>query len=292
MSPPTPRRPRDRVLIVTADDFGLTAGVSHAVLRAHREGIVTAASILCVGAAFEIARRLARESDTLSLGVHLAMVGEDPPLLTTGEIPTLVDGRGHFPRSWRTLVARAAARRIDPADVRREFSAQLERARDIEVPLTHVDTHQHVHLWPDIAEVTIQLAREHGIRALRVPCSHRALPVGTGVAVLSRRLRARAERAGLLVTDTHVGLEESGRIDQVTLARAIRKAARHGAETAELTVHPGEHDDPELARFGWGYAWGRELEALLDPAACDLVGQVGYRLGSFDDLVLHQEAIS
>jgi predicted glycoside hydrolase/deacetylase ChbG (UPF0249 family) len=142
------------VLIVTADDFGLTAGVSHAVLRGHREGIVTAASIICVGAAFEIAGQLAREAPSLSLGVHLAMVGEDPPLLTAREIPTLVDERGHFPRSWRTLVARAVARRIDPADVRREFSAQLERARGIGIPLSHVDTHQHVHLWPDIAGVT------------------------------------------------------------------------------------------------------------------------------------------
>jgi chitin disaccharide deacetylase len=278
------------VLIVTADDFGLTAGVSHGILRAHREGIVTAASIIGVGAAFEIAGQLARETPSLSLGVHLALVGEDPPLLTAQEIPTLVDDRGRFPRSWRTLVARAAARRIDPADVRREFSAQLERARGIGVPLSHLDTHQHVHLWPEIAEVAIQLARDHGIRALRVPCSHGRTPVGFGVAILGRQLRARAERAGLLVTDTHVGLEESGRIDKLTLARAIRRAARCGATTAELTVHPGEHNDPELARFAWGFGWGRELEALVDPTARELVSQVGYRLGSFDDLATHAEA--
>ena len=291
MTPPSPRR-TDSILIVTADDFGLTAGVSYGVLRAHHEGIVTAASILSVGAAFELAGRLARESPGLSLGVHLAIVGEDPPLLAAREIPTLVDGRGHFPQSWRTLVARAAARRIDPADVRREFSAQLERARGIGVPLAHIDTHQHVHLWPDVGGVTIQLAREHGIRALRIPCSHSRMPVGAAVATLSRRLRARARRAGMLVTDTHVGLEESGRIDRVTLARAIRKAARHGPGTAELTVHPGQHDDPELSRFAWGYGWGRELEALVDPAARQLVGQVGYRLGSFADLTTHAEAIS
>jgi predicted glycoside hydrolase/deacetylase ChbG (UPF0249 family) len=253
---------------------------------------VTAASIICVGAAFQVAARLARDSPSLSVGVHLAMVGEDPPLLTTREIPTLVDGRGRFPRSWRTVVARAAGRRIDPADVRREFSAQLERARDIGIPLTHIDTHQHVHLWPDIAEVTIQLARAHGIRALRIPCSHRRRPVGVGVAVLSRRLRARARDAGLRFTETHFGLDESGQIDKTTLACAIRRAAGQGRRTAELTVHPGAHDDPELARFPWGYAWGRELEALLDPAARELVGQVGYRLGSFADLVPHAELVS
>lgn len=286
------RRPTDSVLIVTADDFGLTPRLSHAVLRAHREGIVTAASIICVGAAFQVAARLARDCPSLSLGVHLAMVGEDPPLLTAREIPTLVDGRGHFPRSWRTVVARAAGRRIDPADVRREFSAQLQRARDIGVPLTHIDTHQHVHLWPDIAEVTIHLAGEHGIRALRIPCSHRRRPVGVGVAVLSRRLRARARDAGLVFTGTHFGLDESGQIDKATLACAIRRAAGHGRGSAELTVHPGEHDDPELARFPWGYAWGGELQALLDPDARDLVSQVGCRLGSFDDLVPHAEALS
>src|SRR5450759_3201260 len=155
-----------RLLIMTADDVGMTAGVCRAVARAHRDGIVTSASVLAVGRAFPDAARLARSAPTLGIGAHLAMVGEDPPLLSAREIPTLVDRRGRLPLAYRTVVGRGLSRRIDPADVRREFGAQLERIAGIGVPVTHVDTHQHVHLWPAVAEVVVELARRPQVHVL------------------------------------------------------------------------------------------------------------------------------
>ena len=159
-----------RLLVVTADDLGLTAGVNDAVRQAHVHGVVTATSLLAVGSAFDDAARVLRDHPALEVGAHLALVGEDPPLLSAREVPTLVDRTGRFPLSYRTVVARGVAGRVDPDDVRRELGAQLERVRGIGLPVTHVDTHQHTHLWPTVARVVTELALAAGVPAVRLPC--------------------------------------------------------------------------------------------------------------------------
>src|SRR5664279_170840 len=96
------------LLIVSADDLGLTDGVCRAVLRGHLDGVVTSTSLLAVGRSFGVAVRMLLDHPTLDVGAHLAIVGEDPPLLTAREIPTLVDGRGAFPLDYRKVVLRGA----------------------------------------------------------------------------------------------------------------------------------------------------------------------------------------
>lgn len=281
-----------RLLIISADDLGLTDGVSRAVARCHTEGVVTSTSLLAVGRAFGSAVRVLRDAPGLDAGAHLAMVGEDPPLLTRREIPTLVDKRGRFPLTYRTVVARGLARRIDPDDVRREFTAQLQRIRAAGVHVSHLDTHQHVHLWPVVARVVTELATQEGIPAVRTPVSHRTLPVGFGVNALAARLRRTLSTAGLATTDDYTGLDEAGALDaarfqaSLTELAATPKAAdppNHGG-SVEINVHPGEADDPGLARFSWGYRWADELDMLLAPRTRSLIDARRFRLGTFADL--------
>ena len=273
-----------RLLVVTADDLGLTDGVCRAVHRAHVHGIVTATSLLAVGRAFDGAAAMLRDTPTLALGAHLALVGEDPPLLGAREIPTLVDARGAFPLSYRTLVARGLRGRIDPDDVHRELSAQLERVLGIGVPVTHLDTHQHTHLWPTVARVVTELAVTHGIGAVRLPASRRLGVVGAGVGVLRGLLERRLRRAALASTADYDGLDHAGALDLAQLERSVRGLASRGRPTAELNAHPGEAGDAELARFGWGFRWSQELAALTDPRARALVSELGYTLGTFSEL--------
>jgi predicted glycoside hydrolase/deacetylase ChbG (UPF0249 family) len=273
-----------RLLIVTADDLGLTAGVNRAIRRAHLEGIVTSTSLLAVGRAFDDAAAMLRATPTLELGAHLALVGEDPPLLTAREIPSLVDRRGAFPLSYRTVVARGLAGRIDPDDVRRELSAQLNRVLEVGVPVTHVDTHQHTHLWPMVGAVVTSLAVERGIAAIRLPRSHARGVVGLGVATLARRLARKLRGTGRLATDDYVGLDEAGALDASRFAAALSALATRGAATAEINAHPSEPDDPDLERFAWGYRWGDELAGLVDAQARSFVEAAGYRLGGFAEL--------
>jgi predicted glycoside hydrolase/deacetylase ChbG (UPF0249 family) len=271
-------------LIVNADDLGLTAGVCEAIETAHRNGIVTSTSLLAVGTAFDQAVTMLRRNPGLDLGAHLAIVGEDPPLLSAREIPTLVDRGGRFPLSYRTVVARGVARRIDPADVQREFAAQFERIGATGLAVTHLDTHQHTHLWPAVAQVVVDLARANGVPAVRIPASARRGLVGVGVNVLARKLRRKVLRGGLTSTARYAGLDEAGALDIARLHTALLRARSKAAPTLEINTHPGLADDHDLERFDWSYRWSDEFTMLTDPHSRELVASSGFRLASFADL--------
>lgn len=275
---------RSTLLIVNADDYALTRGMCHAIIEAHRHGIVTSTSMLANTAAFDEGVRLLGDAPGLAVGAHLAAVGEDPPLLSAREIPTLVDRRGRLHRGWRSFSARLLARRVDPADVGREFAAQLERLTGAGIRPTHVDAHQHLHLWAPVAAVVIDLARRFDIVAIRVPRSRAVLPPGAAVRVLGALLTRRLANSGLAFPATAAGFDEAGRLNASRLASALAALATSRAPSAELTCHPGLADDPERAPYAWGYQWATELEALTSPMARQLAEGNGFRLGSYADL--------
>ena len=263
-------------LVVTADDFGLTDGTSKAIVHAHLAGIVTATSVLAVAPKAAERMRLLGDAPDLSVGVHLAAVGEDPPLLSAREIPTLVDRSGHLRSGWRSLVAHLAVGRVDPDDLRREFDAQIHLVSADLAP-THLDTHQHLHLWPTVAGVVIDLALQHGITAVRVPRSTGSGPRARGIARLADRLAATAGAAGLSTTERFRGLDEAGGWNAPKLVDALEELAT-GTGTVEINLHPGPATDHERDRFGWGYRWSDELAAATDPRVREAIGRLGFDL--------------
>lgn len=273
-----------RLLIVNADDYGLTAGISEGILRAHREGIVTSTSVLVLGPAYPKVSHLLADHPDLGVGVHLAAVGEDPPLLSRSEVPTLFDRHGRLPHTWATFIARAAAGRVDPADLEREFTAQLELARELGHPLTHLDAHQHLQLWPLVGRVVLRLARRFAIPAVRVPRLRRLSVTGAGVSVLGVLAARRCRRAGIAFPCDAVGIEVAGCLDPSLLDTALASAARRRSQAVEIAVHPGETEDPDRARYDWGYCWGQELDTLTSARARALVAQRGFVLGTYRDL--------
>src|SRR5205085_8124480 len=128
-------------------------------------------SVLAIGPAYPKVAPWLADEPALGVGVHLAAVGEDPPLLTAAEIPTLLGKRGHLSPGYKGFIARAAAGRVDPEDLRREFTAQLELVQELRVPLTHLDAHQHIHLWPLVCEVVLEMAPRYRIPPLGGPRS-------------------------------------------------------------------------------------------------------------------------
>lgn len=280
-----------RLLIVNADDYGLTEGVSRGILRAHREGVVTSTSVLAIAPAFTITAAWLADADGIGVGVHLAAVGEDPPLLSAREVPSLVDGRGRLPLSWRAFLRRAVAGGIDPDDVRREFEAQLARVRDVGLSISHLDTHQHLHLWPSVRDVVLWLARTHGIGAVRVPRSASVFP-GMGVNVLARELARQARAAGLQFPAHAAGLDEAGALDTTRFRRALGRLAAVDAPTVELSAHPGEADDPDRDRYRWAYRWGDELETLTSTWARAAIESSGFLLGTYADLARFRQGVA
>ncbi len=182
------------------------------------------------------------------------------------------------------MVARAAAGRLDPDDVRRELTAQLDRVVGVGVPVTHLDTHQHTHLWPLVGRVVTELAVRYSVPVVRLPSSRARGPVGVGVRLLSSRLARTLDDAGLVRTSAYAGLDESGSMGLTAFDRALAAAERAGAATLEVNAHPGVADDPDAGRFDWGFHWAQELAALTHPRAHELVEAHGFRLASPHEL--------
>lgn len=263
-------------LIVNADDYGLTDATSDAILRAHRHGVVTATSVLVLAPGS--LSRLPRLDDVplLSVGVHLALVGEDPPLLEAREIPTLVDRRGRLAASWRHLLPRLAAERIDPDDVRREFGAQLSGV-SAACSVAHLDTHQHVHLWPSVAAVVVELARSNGIKRVRVPRPSGRLPRAALMGRMARALDARLQDGDISRTARFRGIEDAGHWSATLMRKALLDLAS-GSGSVEINVHPGALVDADRARYAWSYRWSDEFEALCDATVRHTVDRCGFVL--------------
>ncbi len=135
---PAAKIPGAKVLIVNADDFGLTAGVSRGILEAHTNGIVTSTTLL-VNRAIPPAQVEELKDSALGVGVHLNLT-LGTPVADPKRVPSLVDAEGRFVRDAREAAARAKA-----DEARIELGTQIDVFRRImgRFP-THLDTHHHV----------------------------------------------------------------------------------------------------------------------------------------------------
>ncbi|QXC60286.1 ChbG/HpnK family deacetylase [Aquihabitans sp. G128] len=268
-------RPTTRQLVVTADDYGLTTATAEAIVTAHRQGIVTATSVLGNGPATVATLSLLEGAPDLEVGAHVALVGEDPPVAPAVAIPTLVDRRGRFRPSWRRLVVDLGAGRVDPADVRRELAAQLEVVASGGRPITHLNLHQHLQLWPVLRAPILEAAAAHGIGFVRRPWSEARGPTGVVVRRLARSLGTDLAAAGLATSDGFVGLDGAGSFD----GRTLRDALAHVAgDVVEVNLHPGAIQDGERHRYRWAYRWADELAACTDPRSRSAVAAAGFAL--------------
>ncbi len=283
-------QPPDIRLVVNADDFGLSTRINEGIVRSHREGIVTATSLMAVGRAFAHAVECCRMVPTLDVGVHLTLVAEQP--LLPGRT-SLVEDDGRFPEGAGALLRRWLRGRIRLADVRAEWSAQIERVLNHGIRVTHLDSHQHVHALPGLAEVCLELAAHYQIPFVRVPIEQlqweQCLSRHDGKRMLgSLALRTCGTLAGLTGKSQGIcrplrflGFQDGGRLDEPRLQRLLR-SLRPG-RAYELMCHPGLHpDEQDLQR--WGYGHEAELHALTSPAIRDEIVARGIALCGFADL--------
>ena len=271
-------------LIVTADDFGASIAVNDAVEQAHRQGILTCASLMVAGEAAPDAVARARTMPTLGVGLHLVLV-DGRPVLPIAAVPDLVDQDGRF----RNNMVRAGIDFLRPRARRQleaEIEAQFAAFAATGLPLDHVNAHKHFHLHPTIASLILRIGRRHGMRAARAPIEPRATlrkiePVdGFDVALpWAKLVRRRLRRAGLAVPDQVFGLAWSGALNKERLCGLL---AHLPDGLTEIYAHPATAPYPGSAP---GYAYADELAALTDPLARDLIKRERVALGRFVDFI-------
>lgn len=275
-------------LIVHADDFGLSEGVSDGIVLAHKEGILTSTSVIAVGKAFDYAMELSRSLPTMDLGIHLTLV-EERPLLMSSEIPSLVNANGSFFDHATTFLRRYATGHVSMPEVRRECEAQIRKVLDWQIPVSHLDTHQHLHALPAIRRIVDELAAKYGIPAVRYPReklrgymlrNFRAIPRTLQLLVLNGLCRL-GRAPALAHTDQFTGFYFGGSLTKANLRTLIRNLPTAG--TCELMCHPGLHDE-RSGHGHWNYRWTEELDALRDPLLPELMRQRGIHLVGYRDL--------
>ena len=245
-----------RLLIVNADDLGRTAGINDGIFEAHRNGLVTSATLMVAYPAAEDAAARLGELPNLGVGLHIALTG-GPSILPAEHLPSLTDAAGRLPAKPEGFV--------DPVleEVLLEARAQLTRFRELTGRLpTHLDSHHHSHRHPVVCEALIALAGEHG------------LPVRNASADVEARLRRHA------VTTTDAFVEgffgEDARLDVlVGILRAL------GPGVTELMCHPARVDDELRSTSGYADERERELAVLTTPEARLAVEELGLRLVHF-----------
>ena len=274
-------------LIVNADDLGLTPAVNRGVVRAFQDGIVTSASLLVTGIAFEDAVVLARQNPELDVGLHLALV-EERAVLGPDVLPTLVDEAGRFPRTSAEFIRRAILGGINWLEVEREIASQIALFQKTGLPLSHLDSHQHLHMFPPVFQIVKRLARWMGNVWIRNPVGpwrkSPDMPMGRWVQRLGLNLTCLAAR-GLRdgsqpqMPDGLYGFEVSGCLTRSALKQILRRIPDG---LYELICHPGESDADTRTRYShWGYRWSEELETLTAPETRVVLKEQGIVLTSF-----------
>jgi hopanoid biosynthesis associated protein HpnK len=258
-----------KTVTFSADDFGLTQAVNEGIERAHREGILQAASLMVAAPAAADAVRIARANPSLRVGLHLVVI-EGPAVLPPSAIPDLVDAAGQFPSTQLKLgldyFFRSRVRRQLQAEITAQFAAFAATG----LTLDHANAHKHMHLHPTVGALMLAIGRHFNLPRIRVPaeppvvmarCGSR---VGWGGRLLyywTALLRYQARVAGVANNDHCFGLEWSG---HMTADRVRCLLANLPDGDSEIYFHPAVRRDALLDRLMPNYEHEAELAALLE----------------------------
>jgi len=275
-------------LLVHADDFGLSEKINDGIRQAHVDGVLTSASVMANGAAFDHAIDICRQVPSLDIGIHLTLV-EERPVLPAREVPSLADGDRKLHRHATVFTKRYLQGKIDPDDVRRELDAQLRKVLNTGIAVSHVDSHQHIHMLPVILGITEELAMHYGIPLVRFPREQIRPYMLTRPASLPRVAQLvwlrwlcfHGRRSPLARTQAFAGFFFGGKLTKQHLLTVIEHLPESG--TCEVMCHPGLAD-PDTRYAHWGYRWSEELDALVDPDVADCLRRRAIRLVSYKDL--------
>jgi hopanoid biosynthesis associated protein HpnK len=287
-----------RRLIVNADDFGVSEQVNEAIIRAFNEGVLTSASLMVTGAAFEQAVMLAKENPGLSIGIHVVtVVGRS--VLPHSEIPSLVDPRGNFSNNPTAAGLKYYFSPQARRELKRELAAQFERFHSTGLPLSHIDGHLHLHVHPVIFNIALELGAKYGVRRMRVPVEERRLALqfdrrdvtrktihamlfgGLGV-YMKKKLSAR----DFTFPERVYGNLQSGRMSEQYFLYVLDTLS---ADTSEIYFHPASFQDDKLLNPEERQC-SIEFEALMSGLVRRRIDELGVVLTTYSEIEHEQES--
>jgi hopanoid biosynthesis associated protein HpnK len=290
-------RTQMKYLILNADDFGVTRGVNQGIIRAHREGILSSATLMANGPAFDDAVEQATANPKLGVGCHLVLVG-GKSVARREDVASLADSQGNLPQSLPVFVAKLSSGMIPTKQIEAEMRAQVEKIRAAGITPTHLDTHKHTHAHPRVMEALGKVAKELGINRVRKPVENlhdswqsmqadekgfsMQIVAAGAVRTIAPRFFAIARKYGLIFPDYFLGLAVTGQVSAAALRRMVDTLDEG---STEIMLHPGICDS-DLVQSGSRLREQRETElaALLDPGVRSALEERRIRLISYREL--------
>ena len=278
-------------LIVNADDFGRHPLVNQAVAKAVDCGGLLSASIMAGKDYFTEAVDIAKARPRLGVGVHLTLV-DGTPVLSPGEIPSLVADDGSFFPDHGVFVKRFLQGKISHEDIRKELSAQMDKVLATGLKPTHIDSHQHLHMLPGIFPLVLTLATERRIKRVRLSRGIYGNPftpwpgigdiIGKfGLEILSRRNKLLAKKRGFASPDGFVGQVAGGAVSTEFM---LTFADKFVGGTVEVMLHPGLDNEIIAKEAGWQHDYEGEFEAVCNERVKEALVRQGITLVNFGNL--------
>ena len=283
-----------RRLIINADDFGLTTGINRAILKAHLEGVVTSTTLMANAPGFSQAVTMVESAPRLGVGCHVVLL-DGASQLSPSQVHTLMGRRERtaFYRSSGAFAWRIVTGAINPAQIELEAAAQIRSLQAAGISVTHLDTHKHTHILPQVLRPLLRAAKTCGIRKIRNPFEplrlsglfrqprlwKRWIEFQT-LSAFARSFSDMVKNAGMITTDGTIGMVATGAWNQ-KLFQSLIESLPDG--TWELVCHPG-YNDSELQRLPTRLQKSRENElAILTASGTrellerNQVGLISYR---------------
>ncbi len=278
-------------LIVNADDFGLHCAVNHGIIEGYEKGCLRSTSFVAAGAAAEEAADLAQKHPGLGVGIHLTLVAERP-VLPQSEVPSLLGENGHLLPEHTAFIRRYMAGGVRTEELYAECEAQILRAREMGVCLTHIDSHQHLHVLPGVVKVVLSLAKKYGFTKMRLPAEPYLFTGGyptsagryvakCGLTSCARMAKSAIRRAGIVTPDSFFGMLAGGHLFTPYFL-AILRALPDGV--SEIMVHPGKDNRVLDEIYHWAYHWEEELASVTSAEALKIIEERQIRLISYEEL--------
>lgn len=278
-------------LIINADDFGIHPAVNEAVRKAATEGILTSTSLMAGGDAFDEAVEMARSMPSLGIGIHLTLVGGIKSVLPPSEVPSLTWDNGVFCHDYGKLIVRDLEGKILLSEVYAEWDAQIQKIMNTGLPVTHMDGHQHMHMWPHFYPIARDLAKKYHISCMRVPDEDVLFGMKdghiirwaakNGLSLLSRMHRPDLKKNHIRTNDHFFGMLYGGHLSPERFAKFILQTK---PGITEIMCHPSADTRAMEDTFHWRYHGEDELAGLLADINRELIAKKQISLISYRDV--------
>ena len=271
-------------LVINADDYGLTKGITDGIVCGLESGYLSDISFVTNSSCFDYAADQLKRLYRTSVGIHLTVIDGEIPLANVQKIPLILDADGRFFKNRNHLFARIIyARSWVLKQLECEFRCQIETLLHSNFIPTHIDSHQHVHLFPGVSELVVMLAKEYGIPYIRLPRMNELNRYYLPVDLLFRRLKRKVHNEGFPFSQFK-GMDESGAMNYEKLRNLIIGIS---SGITEIGVHPGRGDRETLEKYDhWNFDWDQELEAVCDKRLKKLIESKDIHITSFEKLIV------